>query len=119
GQIDVATTLQDRRRNGDFEIIVGAFQVGRPDPTSSWATRYHAVGGPMNFGDVDFGGVDELIAQSRSVTEPEERAGPIRQIIAQTLEQGPVLMPVCIPESITANRPGVAGLDLSVVGTRD
>lgn len=118
-EITVSTTLSDERRNGDFDVITGAFQVGRPDPSAAWATRYYASDGPLNFGGVEFEGVDDLIAESRSMTDPADRAEPMHQIIAQSIAQGPILLPVCIPESITAHHEGVAGIDLSVLGTRD
>ena len=118
-EINVSTTLTEERRNGDFDIIVGAFQVGRPDPSAAWATDYYASDGPQNFGGAVFEGVDELIVESRHATDSAERAPFIHQIVAQALEQGAVLMPICIPESITAHTPGVEGVSLSVVGTRD
>lgn len=116
-EVDISNTLGEQRRNGDFEIISGAYQVGRPDPTA-YATNYFSVDGPQNFGAFDFG-IDELIVESRQSTDTAERAVPIHELIATVLEQGPTLIPVCIPESITAVAPGWTGLDLSVVGTRD
>lgn len=117
-EINVSTTLSEERRNGDFDIIVGAFQAGRPDPTV-YATNYYTPSGPLNFGDVEFDGVEDLIVQSRETTDIDERAEAVGEILAQTLEQGPVVLPVCIPGSITALREGVGGVVTSVLGNRD
>lgn len=117
-EVNVSTTLSEERRNGDFDIIVGAFQAGRPDPTV-FATNYYTPDGPLNFGGIEFEGVEDLIVESRQTTDIDERAQAVGGIVAQTLEQGPVALPICIPGSITALREGVDGVVTSVLGNRD
>ena len=116
--INVSTTLSEERRNGDFDMITGNFQTGRPDPTV-YAATYLTADAPLNFGGVEFEGVEDLIEQARQTTDTTERSGPIGQIVAQSLAQGPTLVPVCAPETITALREGVDGIVTSVLGNRD
>lgn len=116
-EINVSTTLSDERRNGDFDMIVGAFQAGRPDPTV-FAANYYGVDGALNFGGIDFG-IEDLIVDARQSTEVADRSGPIHEIMARAIEKGPSIVPICNPETITASQPGVSGLDMTVLGTRD
>lgn len=117
-EVEASTDLTRERREGEFEVMVEPFEAGRPDPTVFFE-NYYAPDGRLNFGALEYPGVDELIDEARSSTDPAERAAPINEMLTIILEQGPALLPICVPETITAFRPGVDGLVTSVLGNRD
>lgn len=110
--VEVSTDVTADQRDGDFDIIVGPFQAGRPDP-SIFLEDLYAPDGRRNFGGIEFDEVPELIEASRRSTDVAERATAIGAILERVVAQGPILVPVCIPEVTTALRPGVSGIVIS------
>ena len=117
-EIEVATDLSAQRRAGEYDVVVGPFQAGRPDP-SIFLEDHYTPDGRVNFGGVAFEGVEELIAESRRATDTAERSTAIAGVLEQTVAQGPLVVPACIPNIITALREGVGGIVTSVLGNRD
>lgn len=117
-EVNITTTLSDERRSGDFDLIVGAAQSGRPDPSVFFVDHY-ATDGARNFGGVSFGELESLIDESRQTADTAERAEVLGEMIELTVEQGMTHIPICLPETITAFRDGVTGFTNSVLGYRD
>ncbi|MCJ0907225.1 ABC transporter substrate-binding protein [Rhodococcus sp. ARC_M6] len=102
-------------REGKFDLMVTAIDVGRPDPTS-YAADYLLPGGVLNPGGFHVPGTEVLLEQSRRSLDVQDREVPFRKLLSATFDAGPPVISICAPDNVIGVRKGVRGLVVPPVG---
>lgn len=110
-----ATAAFDRRNSFNFEVTVAS--VGRPgDPNLLFTDLFHSSavppGGSNYFG---YAGVDAILEEARSISDPDRRAQLYHEAHVQIMEDVP-LIPLSLQTFIGAWRAPVASV---VFGTNN
>lgn len=107
------------RQAGDYEAVAGAYESGRPDPTT-YLSDYYLPGGNFNPGGFDVPGGRELVTAARSSTDVAERQGPVQRFLDAVDAIGSPVVPVCFPGAVEADSEQVvSGVTVSMVGDYD
>lgn len=106
-------TLTDLRNAGNFEASVALVNSARPDP-SSFVRQFYTPNGVFNYGGYVFEGIEEPLAAMNATDDQDERAGYMHEIMAQVLEQGPLVLPICAPTDTVMHSSAVGGISIPV-----
>lgn len=112
-------SLTALRQKGDYDAVAGAYESGRPDPTT-FLTDYYLPGGAYNPGGFDVPGGQALVTQARTTTDVPGRQGPVQRFVADVANLGSPVVPVCFPGAVEADAAQVvSGVTVSMVGDYD
>lgn len=112
-EITTVETAQYRARygSGDYELTVGPSEVNRPEE-SVYLENATLPGGAQYAGDFEVPGLREAIEESRTAAEDEERAEAFHEFNQIFQEEGPVMIPICHPQIVTAAVEGLEGAEV-------
>jgi peptide/nickel transport system substrate-binding protein len=106
-------TLTELRNAGNFEASIALVNSARPDP-STFVRQFYTPTGVFNYGGYVFEGIEEPLAAMNSTDDQDERAGFMHEIMAQVLEQGPLIIPICAPTDVVMHSAEVSGISIAV-----
>lgn len=99
-------TLLDRSNAGDYQAVSLGWS-GRPDPDGNIYGYFHSDGG-LNRGGYSNAEVDELLDQTRAVSDQDERRALYTELLTIVAEEAPMLF-VRFPAEIKIWRPFLEG----------
>lgn len=101
------------RRKGDFDATVSVYLNARPDQ-STFVQNFYLPGGIFNPGKFELPGTAGLLAESARSSDPAARGPAMHQLMADALNAGPPIMPICTAPRLAAYRSTVQNLDMSL-----
>jgi peptide/nickel transport system substrate-binding protein len=99
-------TLLDRSNAGDYQAVSLGWS-GRPDPDGNIYGYFHSEGG-LNRGSYSNAEVDELLDQTRAVSDQDERRALYSELLTIVAEEAPMIF-VRFPAEIKIWQPVIEG----------
>lgn len=107
------TQWVDSLRNGKDEAWVSVLGSGQPDPLTFW-NSFYIKGGIFNHENYAPADITTLYDKAALSIDANTQGAAIRDMVKSTVDNGPRVIPVCVPQLILATGKGINGVPLPV-----
>ena len=111
--IQEPTQFVESLRNGTDEAYVSVLGTGQPDPLTFWKT-YYVSGGQYNPENFSSPAITAAYDEAAATIDANTQYSSILEMVQSTVDEGPRVIPVCVPQLVMATSERVNGVPLPV-----